>query len=53
MTKYQVEGTQRWTRLDHGHELYCHGHLFQAAIAHRQRRRAKRGCWTPPSVWPT
>ena len=36
MTKYQVEGTQRWTRLDHGHELYCHGHLFQAAIAHRR-----------------
>lgn len=23
----------RWTRLEHDHELYCAGHLFQAAIA--------------------
>ncbi|HUM71358.1 MAG TPA: glycoside hydrolase family 127 protein, partial [Chloroflexota bacterium] len=24
---------KRWTDLDHGHELYCAGHLIQAAIA--------------------
>ncbi len=24
---------QRWTDLDHGHELYCAGHLIQAAVA--------------------
>ncbi len=23
----------RWTDLDHGHELYCAGHLIQAAVA--------------------
>ena len=28
-----VEPDQRWSDLDHGHELYCAGHLFQAAIA--------------------
>jgi DUF1680 family protein len=28
-----VEPNQRWFDLDHGHELYCAGHLFQAAIA--------------------
>jgi DUF1680 family protein len=28
-----VEPNRRWTDLDHGHELYCAGHLFQAAIA--------------------
>ncbi len=28
-----VEPHRRWTDLDHGHELYCAGHLFQAAIA--------------------
>lgn len=24
---------QRWAHLDHGHELYCAGHLMQAAVA--------------------
>ncbi|MBK8900130.1 MAG: glycoside hydrolase family 127 protein [Anaerolineaceae bacterium] len=24
---------RRWTDLDHGHELYCAGHLIQAAVA--------------------
>ncbi|NLF01148.1 MAG: glycoside hydrolase family 127 protein, partial [Anaerolineales bacterium] len=24
---------QRWTNLDHDHELYCAGHLFEAAVA--------------------
>ena len=28
-----VEPQARWADLDHGHELYCAGHLFQAAVA--------------------
>ncbi len=28
-----VEPAARWQDLDHGHELYCAGHLFQAAVA--------------------
>ena len=32
---YQVvEPDGRWSDLDFGHELYCAGHLFQAAVAH-------------------
>jgi DUF1680 family protein len=27
---------KRWTDFEHGHELYCAGHLFQAAVAHRR-----------------
>ncbi|HQE91704.1 MAG TPA: glycoside hydrolase family 127 protein [Anaerolineae bacterium] len=31
---YQVnKPDQRWTNLDHDHELYCAGHLFEAAVA--------------------
>jgi len=34
---YQVvEPRKRWADLDHGHELYCAGHLIQAAIAHHR-----------------
>ncbi len=29
-------GEKRWTRLDHYHELYCVGHLYEAAVAHYQ-----------------
>lgn len=29
-----VEPDRRWHDLQHGHELYCAGHLFQAAIAY-------------------
>jgi len=31
-----VEPTQRWKQLGVGHELYCAGHLMQAAIAFRR-----------------
>jgi len=32
---YQVlKLDQRWTNLDHDHEMYCAGHLMQAAAAH-------------------
>jgi uncharacterized protein len=30
------EPENRWTDLDHSHELYCAGHLFQAAIAYHR-----------------
>ncbi len=28
-----VKAGERWTDLDHGHELYCAGHLIQAGVA--------------------
>ena len=31
-----VKGGERWGDLPSGHELYCAGHLIQAAIAHRR-----------------
>src|SRR5204863_7343712 len=31
-----VAPDKRWTDLDHGHEMYCAGHLIQAAIAHHR-----------------
>ncbi|MDT0442704.1 glycoside hydrolase family 127 protein [Streptomyces johnsoniae] len=34
---YQVvRPERRWAELDWGHELYCAGHLIQAAVAHRR-----------------
>jgi len=27
-------GKPRWARCDHGHELYCVGHMYEAAVAH-------------------
>ncbi len=34
-----AEPENRWTDIAHGHEMYCAGHLFQAAVAvHRARR---------------
>lgn len=34
---YQVHKPDaRWTNLDHDHELYCAGHLFEAAVAHHR-----------------
>ena len=36
-TYYQVaELGRRWTDFAYGHELYCAGHLFQAAVAHHR-----------------
>lgn len=31
-----ASGTTRWTKLDHGHELYNVGHMYEAAAAHFQ-----------------
>ena len=42
-THYQVvEHGQRWIDLDFGHELYCAGHLFQAAVAHHRATRSTK-----------
>jgi uncharacterized protein len=36
-TYYQVKHPElRWRELGHGHELYCAGHLIQAAVAHHR-----------------
>jgi DUF1680 family protein len=31
-----VKPTEKWADLDHGHELYCAGHLIQAAVAYKR-----------------
>src|SRR5262249_33065749 len=31
-----VEPKNRWKNIAHGHELYCAGHLIEAAVAYRQ-----------------
>lgn len=31
-----VKPAAKWTDLDHGHELYCAGHLIQAAVAYKR-----------------
>jgi DUF1680 family protein len=33
---------ERWADLDFGHELYCAGHLFQAAVAHYQATQSAK-----------
>jgi len=33
-TSFNVEKEKRWESLTHAHELYCGGHLIQAAVAH-------------------
>lgn len=36
-TYYQTHtGKERFSNLEHDHELYCLGHLFQAAVAHHR-----------------
>ncbi|MEJ5199852.1 MAG: beta-L-arabinofuranosidase domain-containing protein, partial [Anaerolineae bacterium] len=42
-TYYAVErADQRWTNLKDMHELYCAGHLFQAAVAHHRATGSER-----------
>jgi hypothetical protein len=42
-TYYQIaEPGKRWTDLDFGHELYCAGHLFQAAAAYVSATRTTK-----------
>lgn len=36
-THYQLEAPDlKWANLSQGHELYCAGHLFEAAVAHHR-----------------
>jgi uncharacterized protein len=37
-----VETDRRWIDFGHGHELYCAGHLFQAAVAHHRATADER-----------
>jgi DUF1680 family protein len=37
-----VEPERRWADLEHGHELYCAGHLFQAAVAYHRATGDRR-----------
>jgi DUF1680 family protein len=37
-----VHPERRWTDLDHDHELYCAGHLFEAAVAMHRATGDKR-----------
>jgi uncharacterized protein len=42
-TYYMVERrSQRWTELPVTHELYCAGHLIQAAVAHHRATSSRR-----------
>jgi len=42
-TYFQKErAKKRWTDLDRTHELYCAGHLFQAAVAHHRSTGSDR-----------
>ncbi|MGW0904789.1 glycoside hydrolase family 127 protein [Streptomyces sp. NPDC002853] len=41
-TYYQVaRPDRRWRELDWGHELYCAGHLIQAAVAHHRATQGR------------
>lgn len=35
-THFQLTGKERFTDLQYAHELYCAGHLIEAAVAHRR-----------------
>jgi len=41
---YQIKfkPADRWTRVDHDHELYCAGHLLEAAVAHHRATGSPR-----------
>jgi DUF1680 family protein len=41
-TYYQLGGGEPWTELGWGHELYCAGHLMQAAVAHHRATGSDR-----------
>ncbi|MEU9452402.1 beta-L-arabinofuranosidase domain-containing protein [Streptomyces sp. NPDC048277] len=41
-TYYQLGGGEPWTELGWGHELYCAGHLIQAAVAHHRATGSDR-----------
>jgi len=41
-TQYVVKGQEPWSNLHDDHELYCAGHLIQAAIAHHRATGSRR-----------
>ncbi|MEU0811631.1 beta-L-arabinofuranosidase domain-containing protein [Streptomyces sp. NPDC005970] len=41
-TYYQLGDGEPWTELGWGHELYCAGHLMQAAVAHHRATGSRR-----------
>ncbi|MEV5843240.1 beta-L-arabinofuranosidase domain-containing protein [Streptomyces sp. NPDC051985] len=41
-TYYQLGGGEPWTEPGWGHELYCAGHLIQAAVAHHRATGSDR-----------
>lgn len=41
-TEYVVKGKEPWSNLRDDHELYCAGHLIQAAIAHHRATGSRR-----------
>jgi DUF1680 family protein len=41
-TQYVVKGKEPWSNLKDDHELYCAGHLIQAAIAHHRATGSRR-----------
>ena len=52
-TSRSTSRAERFVNLAWGHELYCAGHLIQAAVAARARHRRRRGCSTSPAASPT
>ncbi len=49
-TAYQVPRRERWANLAWDHELYCMGHLIEAAVAQPGNERLQRG--RPPAGRP-
>jgi DUF1680 family protein len=41
-TQYVVKGQEPWSNLKDDHELYCAGHLIQAAVAHHRATGSRR-----------
>ncbi len=41
-TQYVVKGQEPWSNLRDDHELYCAGHLIQAAVAHHRATGSRR-----------
>ena len=40
--------SQQWRDIPRKHELYCAGHLIEAAVAY-SKKQVKENCWMPPS----
>ena len=47
------EPGKQWTNLQDAHELYCAGHMMEAAVAYYRRRQASASCWMSCAGSPT